>query len=53
MFNYEEPKENEGNKSEGIEDIKRKMKTRGGELKAEDLFELISVIYTIWHLLLT
>jgi len=32
-----EPKENEGNKSEGIDDIKRKMKSRGGELKAEDL----------------
>ena len=37
MFNYVEPKENEGNKSEGIDDIKRKMKSRGGELKAEDL----------------
>jgi hypothetical protein len=37
MFNYVEPKETDGNKSEGIDDIKRKMKARGGELKAEDL----------------
>lgn len=37
MFNYVEPKENDTNKSEGIDDIKRKMKARGGELKAEDL----------------
>jgi uncharacterized coiled-coil protein SlyX len=37
MFDYVEPKETDGNKSEGIDDIKRKMKARGGELKAEDL----------------
>jgi len=37
MFNYVEPKETDANKSEGIDDIKRKMKARGGELKAEDL----------------
>lgn len=37
MFNYVEPKETDGNKSEGIDDIKRKMEARGGELKAEDL----------------
>ena len=37
MFNYVEVEAGEENKSEGIEDIKRKMKARGGELKAEDL----------------
>ena len=37
MFNYVEVDADEENKSEGIEDIKRKMKARGGELKPEDL----------------
>ena len=37
MFNYVEVDTDEENKSEGIEDIKRKMKARGGELKPEDL----------------
>jgi hypothetical protein len=37
MFNHVEVDTDEENKSEGIEDIKRKMKARGGELKAEDL----------------
>ena len=37
MFNYVEVDSSDENKSEGIEDIKRKMKARGGELKPEDL----------------
>lgn len=37
MYDYEEPKDKgEGNQSEGLDDIKRKMKARGGEVKAED-----------------
>ena len=37
MYNYEEPKDKgEDNQSEGLEDIKRKMQARGGEVKAED-----------------
>lgn len=37
IYNYEEPKDKEEGKSEGIDDIKRKMQARGGQLKAEDL----------------
>ena len=37
VYNYEEPKDKEEGKSEGIDDIKRKMQARGGQLKAEDL----------------
>ncbi len=37
MFEYEEPKEGqEENKTHGLEDLKNRMKSRGGELKAED-----------------
>jgi len=36
MFDYEEEEEKEENTTHGVEDIKRKMKARGGELKAED-----------------
>lgn len=38
MFDYEEPKEPTGDKvTHGVDDLKRKMAARGGELKPEDL----------------
>ena len=38
MYDYEEPKDNEGGKvTHGVEDLREKMKSRGGELKPEDL----------------
>ena len=38
MYDYEEPKDTEGGKvTHGLDDLKQKMKSRGGELKAEDL----------------
>jgi hypothetical protein len=38
MYDYEEPKDNEGTKvTHGVEDLREKMKSRGGELKPEDL----------------
>ena len=38
MIDYEEPKDAKGNKvTHGIDDVKRKMTARDGELKAEDL----------------
>ena len=38
MFDYEEPKEAKGEKvTHGVDDLKRKMSARGGELKPEDL----------------
>jgi len=38
MYNYEEPKDKGGDKvTHGVEDLKKKMSQRGGELKAEDL----------------
>lgn len=37
MFNYKEPKnEEKENTSHGLDDLKRRMSSRGGELKAED-----------------
>lgn len=38
MFDYEEPKDDEGAKvTHGVDDLKKKMRQRGGELKPEDL----------------
>ena len=37
IYDYEEPKDKEEGKTEGIDDIKMRMKARGGQLKAEDL----------------
>ena len=38
MFDYEEPKDNAGGAvSHGLDDLKKKMSQRGGELKPEDL----------------
>ena len=37
MFDYKEPKnEEKENTSHGLDDLKRRMSSRGGELKAED-----------------
>tara|TARA_R110002020_G_scaffold92416_4_gene223763 strand:+ start:6366 stop:7244 length:879 start_codon:yes stop_codon:yes gene_type:complete len=38
MYDYEEPKDDEGGKvTHGVEDLREKMQQRGGKLKAEDL----------------
>ena len=38
MFDYEEPKDDQEAKvTHGVEDLKKKMRQRGGELKPEDL----------------
>ncbi len=37
IYDYEESKDKEEGKTEGIDDIKMRMKARGGQLKAEDL----------------
>ena len=40
MFNYEAPKDGEEKQQvHGTDDLKRRMKARGGELKAEDFLE--------------
>ena len=36
IMDYEEREEGEGKTSHGVEDLKTKMKARGGKLKAED-----------------
>jgi hypothetical protein len=36
ILEYEEPEEKDGNVTHGLDDLKSKMKARGGELKAED-----------------
>ncbi len=37
MFDYKEPKDRDKKVSHGLDDLKMKMKARGGELKPEDL----------------